>query len=124
MLGLLVLVVAISSWAVPTLTGRLVGGLTAWSQSATAWLIGGVFAAVCVRAFLAGLLRPVDPREGSSRRHQHYGALPPPARVLSQNHVRAITSERPTTTFGDVLGVEEARVELTRLVLTREAQPS
>ena len=116
MLGLLVLVVAIGSWAVPPLMGRFVDGLTAWSQAVPTWLIGGVFAAVLIGAFVVGFLRPAEPREGPSPRGQRHGALPPPSRVLNQSHVRVITSERPTTTFGDVLGVEEAREELQEVV--------
>src|SRR4051812_7607534 len=116
MLGLLVPVVAFIAWAGPALMGPLIVGLAGWSEPARAWLIGGVVAAILVVQLVVLFRRPSEPREGLSPRDQHHGALPPPARVLSQSHVRAITSERPTTTFGDVLGVDEAREELQELV--------
>jgi cell division protease FtsH len=42
--------------------------------------------------------------------------LPTPSRILSANHFKTITAERPTTRFGDVAGVEEAKEELQEVV--------
>ncbi|HZS00752.1 MAG TPA: ATP-dependent zinc metalloprotease FtsH [Chloroflexota bacterium] len=116
MIGLLMVAVALLSWAVPTLMGGVVAGLAAWSESARAWLIGGAIAAVLVGTLVMLLRHPAEPRERPAPRDLHHGALPPPARVLGQSHVRSITTERPTTTFNDVVGVEEAREELQEVV--------
>jgi len=113
--GLLLLAAAIVSAVVPAGLGRVITALGEWPDPARTWVFGGVIAAVMLAVLLAVLRRPASPGAPHAPR-EGGGSLPPPSRVLGQSHVRAITTERPTTTFNDVVGVDEAREELQELV--------
>jgi cell division protease FtsH len=114
-LGLLVVAVAVISWFIPAALGRALAALGESADPMRIWIIGGVVSALLLAILVAVLRRPAPSRDAPQARDAH-GSLPPPARVLSQSHVRTITTERPTTTFGDVVGVEEAREELQEVV--------
>jgi cell division protease FtsH len=72
----------------------------------TGLLLGGLFAA---------LRLPSQPRARGGAGEMPSN-LPAPSRTLSHGHIRTITTERPATTFGDVVGVDEAREELQEIV--------
>jgi len=112
-LGLLIVAVAATTLLAQLMSGRAVGP-EVWPEWLRTWLIAGGAAVVLIVALVAVLRAPAETRGAPPRDHQ--GPLPAPGRMLGQTHVRAITTERPSTTFADVVGVEEAREELQEIV--------
>ena len=113
--GLLLLAGAILSWVVPV-------GLGA---SSPRWPIGPIprvpgcsvcVAAAVVLAVLLVLLRRSLHRATRARRARRAAPCHPLARTRSEPRSRHHQLNAPTTTFGDVAGVDEARDELQELV--------
>ncbi len=106
---LIVTLVALSVPWLNTLTNAGLADFTQWTQ----WL-NGVYLIVPaialaallvfgVRSALASRARSAAPEETPR------STVSSPSKILSSNHFKTITAERPTTRFKDVAGVEEGK---------------